>query len=177
MPSQKQDYLLRLIEELGRLVTEIVKLRNQGSYDAALHTLLQAQERLFSRPAEEFVGRPIEDQVNLLVRGENPANAREKCLLYATLLAEAASTYQARDQAALALGACRWALHVLLLARQESSDADSSALRARLGALLDQLPTDDHLAQELKDLLRQLAAPSRAADGINATDFPASFPP
>src|SRR5664280_2328194 len=147
-----------------------IRDRNQGSYDAALHTLLQAQERLFSRPAEEFVGRPIEDQVNLLVRGENPANAREKCLLYATLLAEAASTYQARDQAALALGACRWALHVLLLARQESSDADPSALRARLGALLDQLH-DDHLAQELKDLLRQLAAPPRAAGGTNATNF------
>jgi hypothetical protein len=70
MSPQKQDYLLRLLEELGQFVAEITRLRNGGSHDAALLTVLQAQERLFARPAQEFIARPVEEQVALLVIAE-----------------------------------------------------------------------------------------------------------
>ena len=157
MPTEKQDYVLRLIEELGRLIAEIVNLRQRGSYDTALQMVLQAQQRLFGRPAEAFIGRSIDDQVHLLVVGENPANARAKCVAYATLLTEAAGIYQAREQTALAGAACQWALQVLIAVRAGPGDAQVSALAARLGALLDRLP-EDPLIRETKALIPQTGA-------------------
>jgi hypothetical protein len=159
MSPQKQDYLLRLIEELGQFLAEVTKLRSQGNYGAAMLTILQAQERLFARPAKEFISRPVEDQVALLVIGETAADSREKCLAYARLLTEAGIIYQAKDQTALALGAYRFALHVLLLARERIPGFDPIPLADRLGPLLDQLP-EDGLKDEVRGLLRQLAAPS-----------------
>jgi hypothetical protein len=158
MSPQKQDYLLRLLEELGQFVAEITRLRNGGSHDAALLTVLQAQERLFARPAQEFIARPVEEQVALLVIAETAANAREKCLAYARLLTEAGITYQAKDQPALALGAYRYALTMLLLAQERLPGLDASALKERLGSLIDPLPEDD-LKNEVQGLLNQLAHP------------------
>ena len=154
MASQKQDYLLRLIEELGQLVTEIVNLRPQGNHDAALHTLLQAQERLFARPAQEFITQPIEEQLHLLVIGETSANAREKCVLYASLLTEAGHTYLAREQTALASGAYQLALHILLLTALHHSAPDAAEDRTRIAALLNLLP-GDQLVTEVKEMLDQ----------------------
>lgn len=154
MSPQRQDYMLRLLEELGQFLAEILKFRQAGSHDAALLTVLRAQERLFARPAEEFMARPIDEQVHLLVIGESDDTARDKCLAYATLLTEAGHTYQAREQAALAQGAYQLALHVILLAARRFPPADSAELRARIAALLDQLPDDD-LNAEVKGLLRQ----------------------
>jgi uncharacterized protein VirK/YbjX len=157
MPSQKQDYLLRLIEELGLLMAEVVKLRNQESHDAALHTLLQAQERLFARPAQEFMTRSIEEQLRLLVIGESTPNAREKCLMYAALLTEAGHIYTAREQTALASGAYQFALHILLLTALRDPAPKAAEDRARISSLLDLL-SDDQLATEVQGLLGQFHA-------------------
>lgn len=146
--------MLRLLEELGQFLAEILKFRQGGSHDAALFTVLRAQERLFARPAQDFIPRPLEEQVHLLVVGESDTNARDKCLAYATFLTEAGHTYQAKGQPPLALGAYQLALHVTLLAGVKFPPADSSALRARIAALLDQLPADD-LNAEVKGLLHQ----------------------
>jgi hypothetical protein len=154
MPSQKQDYLVRLIEELGRLVAEIVKLRDQGSHEAALHTLLQAQERLFMRPAREFMTRSLDEQMHLLVVGESHAGAREKCLFYSTLLTEAGHTYTAREQAVVACGAYQAALHVLLLTVLRYPAPQAAADNARVTALLARLP-GNQLPTELEELLKQ----------------------
>jgi len=154
MPSQKEDYLLRLIEELGRLIATIVRLRDQGSHDAALHALLQAQERLFARPAQEFMSLPIEGQLRLLVLGESAANAREKCLVYSTLLTEAGHTYAARKQAGMASGAYLLALHVLLLTVLRNPSPDAAGDRARVAALLSRLP-GDQLGAGVKELLER----------------------
>jgi len=146
--------MLRLLEELRQFLAEILKFRQGGSHDAALFTVLRAQERLFARPAQDFIPRPLEEQVHLLVVGESAANALEKCLAYATLLTEAGHTYQAKGQPPLVLGAYQLALHVTLLAAVKFPPTDSSALRARIAALLDQLPADD-LNVKVKELLRQ----------------------
>jgi hypothetical protein len=161
MPPQKQDYMLRLIEELARYLAEIRKLRDGGSCDAALLTVLQAQERLFARPAQEFMTRSLAEQVHLLVVGETDANAREKCLAYATLIAEAGHTYRAREQTAVASGAYQLALHVLLLTARRFPGSDPSDLPARVATLLDHLPVGD-LTAEVKALLNQFAGPARS---------------
>jgi hypothetical protein len=139
MPSSKQDYLMRLIEELGQLISEVVKLRNRGSYDPALHTLLQAQERLFARPAQEFMPRSIEEQLHLLVVGETEANAREKCLMYAALLTEAGHTYVARGQTAVASGAYQLALHFLRSTALRYPASRPGEDEARIAALVERL--------------------------------------
>jgi len=125
-----------MIEELGQFLAEATKLRNRGSFDAALLTILQAQERLFSRPAQEFIARPVDEQVTLLVIGETVSNGQEKCLAYARLLTEAGFTYQLKDQPALALGAYRFALHVLLLAQERLPGLDAAPVTAQIGESL-----------------------------------------
>lgn len=130
---------MRLIEELGLLIAEVVKLRNKRSYDPALHTLLQAQERLFARPAQEFMTRSIEEQLHLLVVGETEANAREKCLMYAALLTEAGHTYVARDQTAVASGAYQLALHVLRLTAVRYPALRPGEDETRIDALVERL--------------------------------------
>jgi hypothetical protein len=146
---QRQDYILRLLEELKHFLAEVARFRQAGSHDAALLTLLQAQERLFARPAEQFMALPVEEQVHLLVVDESAANARDKCLAYATLLVEAGKVYQARAQSALAHGAYQLAMQVTLLALRQSSPPDG---RARVAALLNQVPPDE-LIPEVKDWL------------------------
>jgi hypothetical protein len=160
VPPQKQDYLLRLMEELTRFLAEIRKLRDGGSCDAALHTILQAQQRLFARPAQEFMTRSLEEQVHLLVVGETAANAREKCLMYATLITEAGHTYQVREQTAVASGAYQLALHILLLTAHRFPGPDESDISARVSALLARVAVKD-LTADVRALLNQFAGPAQ----------------
>lgn len=153
--------MLRLMEELTRYLAEIRTLRAGGSGEAALLTVLQAQQRLFARPAHEFMTRSLAEQVHLLVVGETDANAREKCLAYATLLTEAGHTYQANGQAAVASGAYQLALHVLLLAGRQAPGPDRAEIQARVAALLAHLPVED-LTAEVADLLNQFAGPAQS---------------
>ncbi len=149
---QRQDYLLRLIEELGRFVAEATKFRNAGHHDAALLEILRGQERLFARPAQEFTARPLEEQVRLLTVGEPAANAIEKCAAYAGLIVEAGLIYQAAGQPALALGACRFAFQIIELARLRHPAGDFAPARARIAALLAALPDGDMKAQIAAEL-------------------------
>jgi hypothetical protein len=109
MASQRQDYLLRLIEELGRFVREALRSGEPQRAEAALPALVQAQERLFARPAAQFVDLPPAAQVDLLARGESAPTAREKCLTYAAILDYAAELYEPAGRPALALASREWA--------------------------------------------------------------------
>lgn len=155
---ERQDFIQRLLEELRQTLAQVVRFREAGSHDAALATLLQAQERLFVRPAQEFMMLPLERQLRLLVIGESDAAAREKCTVFATLLTEMARTYQARDQVAPAQGARRLALQVLLLTAQRRAQPGADAeLGPRIAALRQELP-DDALDPELTALLERYDA-------------------
>ena len=149
--------MLRLLEEQGRFLAEILEFRQAGSYDAALFTVLRAQERLFARPAQDFLPRSLEEQLHLLVVGESENNARDKCLAHAALLAEAGHTYKAKGQLPLALGAYQLALQVTLVAAAKLPPTELSALGTRIAALRDQLPPEA-LNADVKELLRQLAS-------------------
>ena len=135
-------------------MAEIKTLRDRGRYDAALLTGLQAQERLFVRPAQEFMTLPIEEQLHLLVVGETAANAREKCRAYAALLTEAGHTYATREQTAVASSAYQLALQILLLTAHRYPSPEAAEDRARIAAMLDLLH-DGNLAAEVKGLLEQ----------------------
>ncbi len=109
MSPQRQDYLLRLIEELGRFVREALRGAEPRRAETALPAIVAAQEKLFARPAAEFVGLTPEAQVDLLAFGESPATAREKGLTFAAILDYAAELYEAAGRPALALASREWA--------------------------------------------------------------------
>ena len=130
---ERQDYVQRLVEELTHLLAEVVRFRTAGSHEAALLTLLHGQERLFVRPAQEFMALPVGQQVHLLTVDESPPAARDKCLAYVALLTEVGRTYEAKGQPAPAAGAYHVALHVALLTALELPAAPD--LPARIDAL------------------------------------------
>ena len=152
---QRQDYVERMLEELRQSLAEVERYLEAGSPDAALLILLQAQERLFVRPAQDFMTRPVAEQVHLLALGEPADHARDKCLTYATLLTEAGRTYRAKRQPELAQGAYGLALHVSLLAARQFPPAESTDLRAQIAALCELVPAEER-APELRELLRQV---------------------
>ncbi len=123
MAPQRQDYLLRLIEELGRFVREALRSGEPQRAEAALPALVQAQERLFARPAAQFVELTPEAQADLLARGESAATAREKCLTYAAILDYAAELYDPAGRPALALASRDWATAIREIAATRWSES------------------------------------------------------
>ena len=149
---ERQDFIQRLLEELRRTLVQVRRFRDAGSHDAALATLLQAQERLFVRPAQEFMVLPVDKQLRLLVIGESDAAAREKSLIFATLLTEMGITYQVRGQVAPAHGAYQLALQVLLLAAHQFASQNFPEFRVGIDALRPLLPAEQ-LSPEVAALL------------------------
>jgi hypothetical protein len=123
MCAFQRDYILRLIEQLREFLAEITRLRETGHSEQALTAIIRAQERLFVRPAGEFLSLPPDRQFRLLTRAETPADARVKCLAQADLLVETARVYLAKDQPAIASGAWQFALRILELAATLAPDA------------------------------------------------------
>jgi hypothetical protein len=152
MPGERQDYLLRLIEQLRQFVAQALALRQAGKLDEALMALAHAQEKLFVRPAAEFRHLPIVDQLRLLKLGESTDMGREKCVAYATILEQAGLVYQGKGQETLAGSAFQLALHVLLLVAGEPGTV-TPELRHGIAKLRERLP-----AEELNALTRELLA-------------------
>lgn len=162
MATRRDDYLIRMIEQLRQFVTEALRRREKGQLDLALVMLMQAQEKLFARPTAEFIGLPLDEQLRLLTLDEPPDTAREKTLLYAALLKEASKVYRARDQRDLATSALQLALQVTLLAAV-SSPAHREPLRAEAAALLSELAPDvspDELHAPVRELIAELGLDS-----------------
>jgi hypothetical protein len=150
VPSR--DYFLRYIELIRQFLAEATKLRQGGKLDQALRVLLQAQERLFARPATEFVTLPLDEQMRLLAVGESVENARAKRIGYAALLREAAEVYRVRDRDDLAASARQLALHVMLTVAVEDP-AVADELIPEIRAVLAQVP-----AEQLYDPVKELLA-------------------
>jgi len=154
MAGKRDDYLLRAIEELRRMVAAAVQHRDHGQLDQALIAIVSAQEKLFARPAPAFMGLGLDEQLHLLRLGESPASAREKCLGYAAVLREAGLVYAARDKPELAESAYQSALYVTLTAAIETpSSADE--LSASIAELLEHVPVNQ-LHAPVKALLDRL---------------------
>ncbi|MFZ9681613.1 MAG: hypothetical protein ACO3DQ_00185 [Cephaloticoccus sp.] len=133
----RQDYILRLIGELRQFVGEVLGSGDPGRTGEALSAVLHAQQQLFHLPPEDFTGRSLDDQVDLLARGESSAAAFEKAATYAATLTEAARVYAAANRDALARSSRQLALGVLLTAAQRwpehrgSLGDEVTALRAQ----------------------------------------------
>jgi hypothetical protein len=152
VPSR--DYVLRYLELVRQFLAEVTKLRQSGKLDQALRVLLHAQEKLFARPAGEFVTLALDEQLRLLAAGETPDNARAKQLGYAALLREAGEIYRIRDRDDLALSAHQLALHVMLTVAIEHPAA-APELLPEIRTLLANVPADQ-LYDPVKELLTRM---------------------
>lgn len=156
MPGQREDYLLRLIEELREFVARAVALRNTDQLGEALLTVVSAQERLFARPAADFTSRAIDEQLRLLTIDESAETARGKCLAYASILREAGNVYQALGRDDLAASAWQLALYVTLTVAV-GNQARAGELRPAIGELRARVAADS-LQPPVRELLAQLPA-------------------
>jgi hypothetical protein len=155
MAGKQDDYILRAIEQLRLMVAAAVKLRDGGKLDQALLAIVSAQEKLFARPAQAFMGLGLDGQLHLLKVGESPDSAREKCLGYAAVLREAGLVYEARDKDDLALSAFQSALYVTITVALESKSS-AEALAPTIAELLERVPAE-RLHAPIKELLASLA--------------------
>ena len=159
MPSQQQDYILRHIETIGRLIARLRrKGKTLGEEDKAdvnetLLLALHLQEKNFGMPAAKFLGLSADEQLAALQAGEGKGTGHERCLTYATLLQQTAELYAYRGSSDLALGARLLALYVALsIALEQPADAPSG--RALVRELLFALDGAD-LPPPTRELLDQ----------------------
>lgn len=156
----REDYILRHIAMLRQLLAQALKLRTTGQPDAALRVVLQAQEKLFGRPAAEIAGLALHQQLELLAAGVSPDEARERQKGYALLLREAGLCFRARDRPDLATSAFKTALHIalqlLVTSERARSDTDAELLDFSR-AVLAEIPPDQ-VDAPLRELLSAVDA-------------------
>lgn len=120
MPTQQQDYIVRHLQTISRLVA---RLRLKGGrlspgdrldLDDGLREALRLQEQNFGRPAAEFLALSADEQFETLRRAETTSAGHQRCLAYVALLRSTADLYAFRDRSDLAVGARLLALHVAL---------------------------------------------------------------
>jgi hypothetical protein len=127
MAGIRQDYILRQLDLLRQFIARLASRRNERELEEALLLSFHLQEKLFPLPPTEFLRLDLADQIAALSRNETPAAAREKCLSYATLLAETATLYDHKARGDLADGARQMALYAALHATLDTRD-DSAAV-------------------------------------------------
>lgn len=156
MPEEREDYIIRLIQELRQFVTRVLRLRDAGSMDEALLAVVHARERLFGRPSAEFAHLPIDEQLGLLAEGESPATSDAKRIAYATILKEAGLVYDLRAEREMALSAFQLSLYITLVVAI-GTPGGAEELRGNIEELLNRIP-EDQLYPPVKALLGRLAS-------------------
>lgn len=117
MLTSRRDYILRIIDEVGRILARVVFKRRAGSDQEALEGVVLGCERLFGLDADQIFLLSPEQQVARLTEDAPPELARDKMLLYAALNAEAGRIYQRLGRAPLARASFTLALRLTIKAR------------------------------------------------------------
>lgn len=155
MASLRQDYILRQIDLLRQFVARLARKREDQELEEALLLSFHLQEKLFPLPPVEFLRLELPEQIAALRRNEPAAAAREKCLAYASLLAETAVLYEYKGRDDLAAGARQMALYAALnLALENRADPVSSTLVSRLITGLDPAGLHAPVAELLAEFRR-----------------------
>src|SRR5688572_14290816 len=141
MLTSRRDYILRIIDEVSRLLARIIFKRRSGEQEQALQALVQACERLFSLEADQLFQFTPEQHFTMLTEGEPPEIGRDKVLLYAALNTEAGHIYTNMGNATMArasfLNALRFALRARTEFPQESPPAYAPSIAVLREALAD----------------------------------------
>ena len=120
MAGQQQDYILRHIQTISRLVArlrlkgKLLSAQDRADVNEGLLLAMHLQEKNFGRPAAEFLALPAEEQFAAFLRTEAKNTGHERCLTYVRLLRETADLYAFLDRTNLAAGARQLALYLAL---------------------------------------------------------------
>lgn len=141
MPVQQQDYIVRHLQTIARLIARLkqkgkwLSERDSAEMNDALLLALQLQERNFGRPAAEFLTLTADQQFEAICRAETKAGGHDRCLTYVSLLRATAELYAIRDRSDLALGARQLALYLALRVVLDEP-VDGTKARASVDELL-----------------------------------------
>ncbi|WP_146180352.1 hypothetical protein [Opitutus sp. ER46] len=156
MITSRRDYILRIIDEVGRLVARIVFKRTTGADQEALELVVQGFERLFNLQRHQLFQFTPEQQLTMLTLDEPPEIARDKLLLYSALSTEAGRSYARMGNAPMARATFANALRFALHARRFASPApipDYVTTPEELRELMGPGPLDP----DIEELLREQA--------------------
>ena len=137
----QRDYILRLIEQVGQLLSRAVGQRTRLSPQEALQSIMAAFERLFGMEAVQIFQLTPDQHIEMLAEGETEEGAQHKILMYAALNEEAGRCYVALRQPKLAQQSFLNALRLSLKAQLQYPGAE----------LPDFAPQPNRLLEELKD--------------------------
>jgi hypothetical protein len=152
MITSRRDYLLRMIDEVGRLLARVIFQRKNRREQEALQSVVQGCERLFSLEASQLFQFTPDQHFLMLAQGENATDARDKVLLYAALNAEAGRVYQALNNPTMARSSFVNSLRFALRARKEFPTEDLPGYAPEISELLEVLkdqPLDPGTAEML----------------------------
>jgi len=153
MITSRRDYLLRLIEEVGRALARITTLRSSHRELDALQSVVSACERLFGMEADKLFQLSPSEHFAMLTENELSEPARERVLLYAALNHEAGLAYKALNNPDMARASFTNALRFARLARIAYGTEDEPDFAPDETTLLEQLkgaPLDDDLVELLR---------------------------
>jgi hypothetical protein len=153
MITSRRDYILRIIDEVSRLLARAIFKRRSGGQEEALQTVVQACERLFAMESDKLFQFTPEQHFVMLTQDEPPEIARDKVLLYAALNTEAGHIYTTAGNRAMARASFLNALRLSLRARTEFPQENFPAFAPSIAVLRDALadaPLDADTAELLK---------------------------
>lgn len=136
MLTSRRDYLLRIIDEVSRILGVIIFKRRAGADQEALETVVTGFQRLFEIDADQVFLLTPDHHYEMLTDEDSPEFARDKVLLYAALSAEAGKIYARLGNRAMARATRINALRFALRARAQFSAAGLPTFAPDVGQLL-----------------------------------------
>jgi hypothetical protein len=122
MLTSRRDYILRIIDEVTRILGQIILKRRTGADQEALEMVVVGLERLFVMDADQVFLLTPDQHYSLLADDESDEFARDKILLYAALSTEAGAIYARQGKAEMARATRLNALRFVLKARLQYSN-------------------------------------------------------
>lgn len=150
----QQDYLLRMIRDVGALLTRVVRMRRQGETEQALSLLVDESTRLSGIPESLVYALSDEDLINTLqARG---VLETERCYALAEIFREEGEIFLDRDDQTEALLRLSKAIRLYTVALRYS-DPDSELIQiAGLRDALSHVPATALSASSLDALTGEL---------------------
>lgn len=142
MLTSKRDYILRIIDEVGELLSRVVFQRSKNRPEDAMQSVVQAGERLFNLEADKLFQFTPEQQFAMLTEHESPKIAGQKVLLFAALNAEAGKIYATLGDPRMSRSCFINALHFTLKAQAEFPIENPPTYAPRVSELLEVLKSE-----------------------------------
>ena len=152
MITSRRDYLLRIIDEVGRLLARVIFKRRGGEDHEALEIVVQGFERLFALERDKLFQFTPEQQQVMLTLDEPPDVARDKLHVYAALSAEAGAIYRKLGNAAMSRATYLNALQFALAADEYAVDAPAPTFAPKIDDLVGALGRETLDAETLQRL-------------------------